>query len=149
MLIAFCGVIAGCDSWDDFELFGKTKLDYLKRHLPYTHGSPSDDTLRRFFRVLDPAPFEVCFIEWVKSFQLDWASRVVAVDGKTSRRSFDGENRALHVISAFASEVGMVLGQLKVDGKSNEITAIPQLWEVLDIAGATVTIAGLPVQSSG
>lgn len=147
LLVTFCGVIAGCDSWDDFELFGKTKLEYLKRHLPFKNGPPSDDTLRRFFRALDPEPFEACFIEWVKSFQLELASRVVAIDGKSSRRSFEGENRALHVISAFASEVGMVLGQLKVDGKSNEITAIPQLLDVLDISGATVTLDAMGCQS--
>lgn len=146
LLVTFCGVIAGCDGWDDFELFGKTKLAYLKQHLPFKNGAPSDDTLRRFFRVLDPEPFEKCFLAWVKSFGLNLTSKVVAIDGKTSRRSFDGETRALHFISAFASELGVVLGQLKVDGKSNEITAIPQLLEVLDIAGATITLDAMGCQ---
>jgi len=146
LLVAFCGVIAGCDSWGDFELFGKTKLDYLQQHLPFENGAPSDDTLRRFFRALAPEPFEACFLAWVRSFQLDLTLRVVAIDGKTSRRSVEGENRAFHMISAFASEVGVVLGQLKVDGKSNEITAIPQLLEVLDITGATVTLDAMGCQ---
>lgn len=147
LLVTFCGVIAGCDGWDDLELFGETKLTYLQRYLPFKHGAPSDDTLRRFFRALDPARFEACFLEWIKSFQLDLTTQVVAIDGKTSRRSVEGEDRAFHMISAFASEMGLVLGQLKVDGKSNKITAIPQLLEVLDIAGATVTLDAMGCQS--
>src|SRR5690606_24001709 len=98
--VAFCGMIAGCDSWNDLELFGKTKLDYLRQYLPYKSGAPSDDTLRRFFRALDPDVFEARFIQWVRSFQVDRINKVIAVDGKTARRSFDGDNRPLHVISA-------------------------------------------------
>ena len=149
LLVTFCGVIAGCDGWDDLELFGETKLDYLQLYLPFKHVAPSDDTLRRFFRALDPACFEACFLEWIKSFQLNLTTQVVAIDGKTSRRSVEGEDRAFHMISAFASEMGLVLGQLKVDGKSNEITAIPQLLEVLDIAGVTVTLDAMGCQSKG
>lgn len=147
MLVAFCGVIAGCNSWEDLELFGKTKLTQLRRYYPFSHGVPSDDTLRRFFRTLDPHVFEGCFREWVRSFQLELAQKVVAIDGKTSRRSFDGEGRAMHMISAFASEMGVVLGQLKTADKSNEITAIPELIELLDIAGAVVTIDAMGCQS--
>lgn len=147
LLLTFCGMIAGCDSWEDLELFGKTKLDYLMQYLPYKNGSPSDDTLRRFFRVLDPEVFESCFIKWVKSFQLDLANKIVAVDGKTSRRSFDGENRALHLVSAFVSELGITLGQLKTADKSNEITAIPELLEMLDIKAAVVTIDAMGCQT--
>lgn len=147
LLVTFCGVIAGCDGWDDLELFGETKLDYLQRYLPFKHGAPSDDTLRRFFRALDPARFESCFQDWINSFQLDLAHQVIAIDGKTSRRSAEGEDRAFHMISAFASEMGLVLGQLKVDGKSNEITAIPQLLEVLDITGAIITLDPMGCQT--
>lgn len=147
LLLTFCGVIAGCDGWDDLELFGETKLEYLQRYLPFKHGAPSDDTLRRFFRALDPNRFEACFLEWIKSFQLDLTTQIIAIDGKTSRRSVEGEDRAFHMISAFASEMGLVLGQLRVDGKSNEITAIPQLLEVLDIAGATVTLDAMGCQT--
>ena len=147
LLVAFCGVIAGCDGWDDLELFGKTKLGYLRQYLPFSNGVPSDDTLRRFFRALDPGKFEWCFVQWVKSFQLNLERKIVAIDGKTSRCSFDGENSAMHMISAFASEIGLVLGQLKVDGKSNEITAIPQLLDILDVAGSTVTIDSMGCQS--
>jgi predicted transposase YbfD/YdcC len=147
LLVAFCGVIAGCDAWDDIELFGKTKLSYLREYLPFKEGAPSDDTLRRFFRALSPEKFEACFIEWVKSFQINYVAKIVAIDGKTSRRSFDGENSPMHMISAFASEIGIVLGQLKVEDKSNEITAIPKLLDILDIEGATVTIDSMGCQS--
>lgn len=147
LLLTFCGMIAGCDSWDDLELFGKTKLDYLRRYLSYKNGVPSDDTLRRFFRQLDSAAFETCFIEWVRSFQIDIANKVIAIDGKTSRRSFDGENRPMHLVSAFVSELGITLGQLKTEDKSNEITAIPELINMLDIAGGIVTIDSMGCQT--
>jgi len=147
LLVAFCGMIAGCDSWDDLELFGRTKLEYLRKHLPFKNGPPSDDTLRRFFRVLDPSKFEACFMRWVQSFRLNLEQKVVAIDGKTSRRSFDDIGRAMHMISAFASEAGLVLGQLKVEDKTNEITAIPQLIELLDLSKATVTIDSMGCQT--
>ncbi len=147
LLVAFCGMIAGCDGWDDLELFGKTKLDYLRKHLPFVNGPPSDDTLRRFFRALDPESFEACFIEWVQSFQINLSDKIVAVDGKTSRRSFDGENRPIHLVNAFASEVGIVLGQLKTADKSNEITAIPTLLDMLDVAGSIITIDAMGCQT--
>lgn len=147
LLVTFCGMIAGCDSWDDVELFGKTKLDYLRSYLPFEHGPPSDDTLRRFFRALEPSVFEERFIAWVKSFQIDLAERIVAIDGKTSRRSFDGEGRPMHLVSAFVSELGIALGQVKTADKSNEITAIPELLALLDIAGATVTIDAMRCQT--
>jgi predicted transposase YbfD/YdcC len=147
LLVVFSGMIAGCDSWDDLELFGKTKLVYLREYLPYKDGAPSDDTLRRFFRALDPELFESCFIKWVRSFQMDMADKIVAIDGKTSRRSFDGENKPMHLVSAFVSELGITLGQLKTEDKSNEITAIPELLDLLDIAGAIVTIDAMGCQS--
>lgn len=147
LLVAFCGVIAGCEGWDDLELFGKTKIVYLRQYLAFKNGAPSDDTLRRFFRALDPEKFEMCFIEWVKSFQINLHEKIIAVDGKTSRRSFDGEDSAMHMISAFASEIGIVLGQLKVDGKSNEIIAIPALLDLLDLEGSTITIDSMGCQS--
>ena len=146
LLLVFCATIAGCDGWKDVELFGKTKLATLKQYLPYKNGIPSDDTLRRFFRMLDPEKFEGCFIAWVKSFQLKLNEKIVAIDGKTSRRSFDGEEKAMHMISAFASESGIVLGQLKVDGKTNEITAIPELLDLIDVEGATVTTDAMGCQ---
>lgn len=147
LFVAFCGTIAGCDSWDDLEAFGKMKLDYLREYLPYKNGAPSDDTLRRFIRVLDPKIFESCFIKWVQSFQMDLLGKIIAIDGKTSRRSFDGDNRPMHMVSAFVSELGITLGQLKTEDKSNEITAIPELIDLLDVAGATITIDAMGCQS--
>ena len=147
LLVTFCGSIAGCDSWDDLELFGQTKLEMLQRYLPFENGPPSDDTLRRFFRALNPERFEQCFIEWVKSLQLDLEHKIIAVDGKTSRRSFDKDSKAMHIVSAFASELNLVLGQVNTADKSNEITAIPELLELLDISGAIITIDAMGCQS--
>ncbi len=148
LLVTFCGIITGCEGWDDIELYGNTKLDFLRRYLPFKSGIASDDTLRRFFRALDPEKFESCFIDWVRSFQMDLESKVVAIDGKTSRGSFDGENRPLHLLNAFVSELGLSLGQLKVDSKSNEITAIPTLLDMLDLAESIVTIDAMGCQSA-
>jgi len=147
LLVTFCGIITGCEGWNDIELYGKTKINFLKKYLPFKSGIASDDTFRRFFRALDPDKFESCFVEWVKSFQLNMESKIIALDGKTSRRSFDGENKPLHLLSAFASEIGLSLGQIKVDEKSNEITAIPQLLEILDLAKSIVTIDAMGCQS--
>lgn len=102
-------MVAGCNSWNDLELFGKIKLFYFRKYFPYKQGAPSDDRLRRFFRVLDPEIFEKFFVDWVRAFQIDLSDRVVAVDGKTSRRSFDGENKPMHLVSAFVSELGITL----------------------------------------
>ena len=146
LLVTFCGMVAGCDGWEDIELFGKTKIEFFKKHLPFTNGIPSDDTLRRFFRVLDPKVFEEYFIDWLKSYRINLENKVVAIDGKTSRGSFDGDNKPLHLLSAFASEIGLTLGQQRVADKSNEITAIPKLLELLDIDGAIVTIDAIGCQ---
>ena len=148
LLVTFCGIITGCEGWDDIELYGESKLDFLRRYLPFKSGVASDDTLRRFFRTLDPEKFESCFVDWVKSFQIDLESKIIAIDGKTSRGSFDGDNRPLHLLNAFVSELGLSLGQLKVATKSNEIKAIPVLLEMLDLAGSIVTIDALGCQSS-
>jgi predicted transposase YbfD/YdcC len=150
MLVAFCGVIAGCESWDDIELYGELKVEHLKKYLPFKEGTPSDDTLRRFFRALDPKAFESCFTEWVRSFQLDLEDKVIAIDGKTSRRSFDGGGKPMNMVSALVSELGIVLGQQKVSEKSSEVTAIPELLdliELFDLSGAIVTTDALGCQS--
>jgi len=147
LLLTFCGIIAGCDGWNDIEFYGKNKLQTLKRYLPFKAGVPSDDTLRRFFRALDAEKFEEYFHKWVKTFQLDFSSKVIAIDGKTSRGSFDEKNRPLHLLSAYATEYGLTLGQTKVNEKTNEITAIPELLDMLDITNATVTIDAMGCQT--
>jgi predicted transposase YbfD/YdcC len=146
LLLTFCGIISGCDSWEDIEIFGQTKLSELREHLPFEFGTPSDDTLRRFFRILDANVFEEAFMSWVKSFQLNFNNMVVAIDGKTSKGSADGAQKAIHMVSAFASELGITLGQVKTEEKSNEITAIPELLKLLDIKGSIVTIDAMGCQ---
>lgn len=149
LLVTLCGVICGCEGWEDLEEFGQIKLDFFKEYLPFTHGAPSDDTYRRFFRALNPEQFKECFVEWVKTFQVVHGD-IVAIDGKTLRHSYDkaGEKPAIHMISAFASSARLVLGQEKVADKSNEITAIPKLLKMLDLQGATVTIDAMGCQKT-
>ena len=141
LLVVLCGVICGCDGWEDFELFGHQKLEFLKKFLPFKNGIPSDDTFRRFFRSMDYKEFEKRFRAWVTSLR-HVIGHVIAIDGKTSRGSHDckREIRPLHMVSAFATEANIVLCQTKTDEKSNEITAIPELLEWLDLNKAIVTI---------
>jgi hypothetical protein len=147
LLLALCGIICGCDGWIDIEAFGKAKQDFLRKYLPYENGIPSDDTLRRFFRALDPAQFQERFMEWAKQLG-KLTNKIIAVDGKTSRGSADGAEQALHLVSAFASELGVVIGQQATAEKSNEITAIPELLKWLDITGAIVTIDAMGCQKN-
>lgn len=146
LFITLCAVISGAEGWQDVEDFGYAKLDYLRRYLPYEHGVPSDDTLRRFFRAINPEAFQSRFVSWVKAFHLLPEHSLIAIDGKSARGSHDGDKGPLHLVSAFASEARIVLGQQKVDEKSNEITAIPELLEWLDLKGAIVTIDAMGCQ---
>ncbi|MBW2993929.1 ISAs1 family transposase [Candidatus Woesearchaeota archaeon] len=148
LLLTLCGVICGCEGWADLEEFGKQKLKFLRRYRPFEYGTPSDDTLRRFFRSLDPEGFKRCFIEWVKNLQKTRPD-IVSIDGKRLRRSYDKANDkpAIHMVSAFVSNARLVLGQEKVTDKSNEITAIPKLLDLLDISGAIVTIDAMGCQT--
>src|SRR5918993_782416 len=127
LVIAVSAVIACAESWEDIELYGRSKQAWLKSFLALPNGIPSHDTFRRVFMLIDPDAFEVCFSRWVQAWARGVAREVVAVDGKTVRRS--GSRRhdhgPLHVVSAWASEQGLALGQRAVDGKSNEIVAIP------------------------
>ena len=147
LLLTLLAVVSGCDGWADIEIFGKTKLSLLREYLPYENGTPSDDTLRRFFRVLDPVVFQKSFSTWVKAFT-NQTQQVIAIDGKTHRRTHDGASNALHLVSAFAAESRMVLGQTAVNEKSNEITAIPTLIKWLDCEGAIITIDAMGCQTN-
>lgn len=146
LFLALCAVICGAEGWEDVEDFGNSKVMFLRQFLPYVNGIPSDDTFRRFFRAIEPKSFQNCFINWVKSLNVDIDNSVIAIDGKTSRRSYKNDKKALHMVSAFACEARIVLGQLKTSEKSNEITAIPQLLDLLDIKGAIVTIDAMGCQ---
>lgn len=147
LLVTLCAIISGADSWRDLVEYGKAKQVFLKEYFPYKHGIPSKNTFYRFFAALKPDSFKACFISWVKSLHL-LDNDVIAIDGKTLRHSFDKskEQSAIHMVSAFAAKTGIVLGQEKVEGKYNEITAIPKLLDLLDIRGSIVTIDAMGTQ---
>lgn len=150
LVIAVCAVIAGAESWEDIALYGRTKIDWLGTFLALPNGVPAHDTFRRVFMLIDTGRFEACFEAWARSFGATLDREVVAIDGKTIRGSFD-RGRAqgpLHVVSAWASDRGLVLGQRQVGDKSNEITAIPELLDVLDIKGAIITLDAMGCQQT-
>jgi predicted transposase YbfD/YdcC len=147
VVVALCGTIAGSDTWADIERFGNERLDWLRTFLRLEGGIPSHDTFGRVFALLDPAELVNCVAQWLEEIGRD-IGKHIAIDGKTLRGSFDtaaGKN-PLHLVSAWATEARLTLGQIAVDGKSNEITAIPLLLELLDLQGATVTIDAMGCQ---
>jgi predicted transposase YbfD/YdcC len=148
VVIAICAVVCGADSWEDIELFGHSKEEWLKGFLELPHGIPSHDTFRRVFGVLDTEQFQLQFLEWIQAVDNLTKGQVVAVDGKTLRRSHDRSEgkKALQIVSAWASTNGVVLGQRKVDEESNEITAVPELLDALEIAGCIVTADAIHCQ---
>jgi len=145
--IALCAVICGADSWEDMEEFGHTKKDWFERFLELPHGIPAHDTFARVFSSIDPKEFQQAFIRWVEAIRTV-TKGIVAIDGKTVRRSRTKHTSPLHVVSAWAYENRMVLGQVKTKEKSNEITAIPQLLQVLELEGCMVTIDAMGCQKT-
>jgi len=145
LLLVVCGVICQADGWVEIATFGEARLEYLRQFLPFERGIPSHDTLGELFSRLDPAEFQRCFMTWVDSLQ-SGLKGVVAIDGKTLRHSFDKGNDAIHLVSAWSSEQGLILGQEKVAGKSNEIKAIPKLLDLLALSGALVTLDAMGCQ---
>jgi len=146
LLLTLCAVLCGAEGWQDIEDFGKAKLPFLRQYFEYAQGVPSDDTIRRFYRSLNPSEFERLFREWVECLAKTTGTKVIAIDGKCSRRSYDGEGNMLHMISAFSTEARIVLGQEKVSDKSNEITAIPKMLDWLDVKGHIITIDAMGCQ---
>ncbi len=148
VLLLLCATLAGADDFVEMRLWGIQNLSFLRRFLAYEHGVPSHDTLGEVIRVIDPDVFKACFTSWVEGLRED-APDIVAIDGKTSRRSHARRaGRApLHLVSAWASRQRLVLGQQAVAGKSNEITAIPLLLERLALTGALVTIDAIGTQN--
>lgn len=146
--IAICGVICNADSFEHIAEFGRAKYEWLKGLLALPHGIPSADTFERVFSKIDPEEFKSCFMEWIQTISQLTKGDVVAVDGKTLRRSHDKRNgkSALHMVSAWACGNGLVMGQVKTREKSNEITAIPQLLKLLEIEGCIVTIDAMGCQ---
>ena len=148
IIITVCAVICGADSWSGVETFGKAKQPWLRQHLELPNGIPSHDTFGRVFTRLNAEAFQAGFSRWVEAVFRVTKGQVVALDGKTVRRSHDqtiGQD-AIHMVSAWASQNGIVLGQRKVDEKSNEITAIPELLRLLDVSGCIVTIDAMGCQ---
>lgn len=147
LLVTLCAVLCGADGWVSVALFGQQKLAFLRRFLPFANGTPSHDQLGLIFGALDAGAFQSCFIAWTQSLSAA-IEGVVAIDGKTARRSFDraGGKGAVHLVSAWSSAQKLVLGARAVAEKSNEITAIPELLDLLAIKGAIVTIDAMGCQ---
>jgi predicted transposase YbfD/YdcC len=149
LLLVLCATLSGMDDFVEIRLWGEQRLDFLRRFLPYERGLPAHDTLNDVINALDGELFKTCFTNWVDALR-DGEPDIIAVDGKTSRRSHArGQGRApLHLVSAWATRQRLVLGQEATDGKSNEITAIPLLLERLELRGALVTIDAMGTQTA-
>ena len=149
LVMALCALTAGAEGWDDIATFAKAKTQWLEARLALKHGPPSGDTVRRVLSTISAEAFAQGFLRWVETVVSKTAGEVIAIDGKTLRRSYDKDDpkAALHMISAWASQQRLVLAQQKVDDKSNEIKAIPALLEVLDVAGCIVTLDAMGTQT--
>ena len=148
VFMAVCGVLSGANSFAAIHEFAIDRRNWLAGYLDLTHGIPSEDTFAHVLARLDPGAFEKCLLSWVQAVQEVTDHRMVAIDGKTVRGSSDHETgrAAIHMVSAWATENKLSLGQVVVDEKSNEITAIPELLQVLEISGALVTIDAMGCQ---
>ncbi len=148
VVIAVCAVLCGAESYPAIEDFGYEREAWLKQFLELPEGIPSHDTFNRVLRLLDPVQFQACFLSWMRAVAEATAGEVVAIDGKALRRSFDKgrAKRAIHLVSAWATTKGVVLGQRKVAAKSNEITAIPELLDLLALKGCIVTMDAMGCQ---
>jgi len=146
--LTICAVICGADTWVEIESYGRAKETWLRSFLRLPNGIPSHDTIARLFAALNPEALQECFLSWVKSVAQLSSAEVLAIDGKTLRHSYDkgGAKGAIHMVSAWAHQNRLVLAQVKVDEKSNEITAIPQLLKVLELNGCIVTIDAMGAQ---
>jgi predicted transposase YbfD/YdcC len=148
LVVAVSAVLAGADTFVEIAMWAQERLDWLRRYLKLAHGIPSHDTFGRLFGLIDPGEFEAAFRQWVRGAVPALGADVVAIDGKTSRRSGRLDASPLHLVSAFAAGAGLVLGQRATAAKSNEKTAIPQLLSVLALEGCIVTIDAMGTQTN-
>lgn len=148
IVMTICAVIAGCEIWEDIRDYCTVKEEWFRNSLgmKLENGIPSHDTIQRVWSMIDPEEFEKSFCAWVEAVCKKTEGEIVSIDGKTLRRSGGGEQKPIHMVSAWASEQQMVLGQLAVEEKSNEITAVPQLLDMLDVSGCIVTADAMSCQ---
>lgn len=148
LLLTICAVISGAEGWEDIQDFGDTHIEFLKQYGDFENGIPVHDTIARVVACINPMKFHECFINWMRDCHSSNDSDIIAIDGKTLRRSYDKSRRrgAIHMISAFSTMNSLVLGQIKTDEKSNEITAIPDLINMLDIKGKLLTTDAMGCQ---
>ncbi|EBH8755959.1 ISAs1 family transposase [Salmonella enterica subsp. enterica serovar Kua] len=148
LLLTICAVISGAEGWEDIEDFGNAHFDFLKQYGDFEYGIPVHDTIARVVACINPKKFHECFINWMRDCHSSDDGDIIAIDGKTLRHSYDKSRRrgAIHVISAFSTMNSLVLGQIKTDEKSNEITAIPELVNMLDIKGKIITTDAMGYQ---
>ncbi len=148
LFLSISAVLCGAEGWEEIEDFGKARVAWLRQYFPYANGIPKHDTIARVLSRLEPKALQASFISWVSAASEMSESEIVAIDGKTVRRSFQkgARSSAIHMVSAWACQNGLVLGQQKVDSKSNEITAIPALLKLLQLKGSIVTIDAMGTQ---
>ena len=149
LTITICAVVCNADTWEDIEEFGKAKEGWFRKYLELANGIPSHDTIRRVFIRLKPEQLQSSFLSWVRALRrTEGGAELIAIDGKTARRSFDsvGNKPAIHMVSAWANKNRLVLAQVKVEDKSNEIEASPQLLDLMEIEGCIVTIDAMGTQ---
>jgi predicted transposase YbfD/YdcC len=149
-VIALCAVISGAEGWEDMEEYGQAQAEWFTEFLELPHGIPSHDTFRRVLSRLKPDELTQCFVRWTEALRESLDGDIIALDGKTLRCSFDhaASQGAIHMVSAWANAHRLVLGQLKVDDKSNAITAIPALLRMVELEGAIVTIDAMECQKA-
>ena len=148
LFLTLCAVLCGMDDWEAIEQWGNHRVQWLRQFIAVEQGIPSHDTISRVFAALDSVVFQACFIRWMGTLVPSLAGQIVAIDGKTARGSHQRRcgKQAIHLVSAFVCGHGLSLGQWKTDEKSNEITAVPELIEALDLEGATVTLDAMGCQ---
>lgn len=150
LFLMLCGVLCGMDDEEEIEEWGRGRLDWLRQFVPLENGIPSHDTITRVLSALKPAKFQECFVRWMRTLCPSLEGEIIALDGKTACGSRDTANgvSAIHVVSAFSCRLGLTLGQVKTEAKSNEIAAVPLLIDMLDLRGATVTLDAMGCQKA-